>query len=303
MRGGFFKLERCPSFQHRPVVQLKSIGHFRRKQIIGRFVDDLLASDVKQIFKLPVDQKVTPLGVLEIDNRRGVIKNGLQPRLAQPVLFLLALAVGNISPHADQSNDPAPRIAQRRLGGQEPAASAGGIDHRFFPIDQWLPGIENSPFVRTIPLGQFCRIEVKIRLSHEAFTPGRSHDPGDSLVAEDKATLSVLDITRIRQAVDQSAQQVVFFDERLLGSLANNELANLRADGRHHPQQIFVRRQDLAAEELNNTEDLIVELDRKTKGCVQPLLGRNRCSRKVGILHRVDNPGWFASCPDPAGKT
>src|SRR2546427_11466292 len=55
--------------------------------------------------------------------------------------------------------------------------------------------------------------------------------------------------------------------------LALDELADLSADGGHHPEQILIGLADLAAEELEHAQDRAAEEDRESEGSMQPILG------------------------------
>src|SRR6185369_15177840 len=113
-----------------------------------------------------------------------------------------------------------------------------------------------------------------------------------------KTALSVLDIDRIRQGVDQRAQDVSLFRQRLLGFLADHELADLATNVRHHVEQVLVRLLDLPAEEFDHTENLTIDSDGETEGRMQPVSGSNVSSREVCLLNHVGNPRRFADGPD-----
>src|SRR5262249_19585451 len=71
--------------------------------------------------------------------------------------------------------------------------------------------------------------------------------------------------------------------------LALDELAELTADDGHHVEEILIGLPDLAAEELEDAQDVATEDDRHTEARVQPLTSRDRGPGELVIGNDIGN--------------
>src|SRR5262245_9432304 len=98
-------------------------------------------------------------------------------------------------------------------------------------------------------------------------------------------------------------EQVAFLEDRLLGLLALQELADLVADRRQHPEQVLVGLLDLTAKGLHDPQDVAIDDDREAERAVQPRASRRGRSREVWVLDDVWDPRGLAARPDAAGQS
>src|SRR5215813_707870 len=77
--------------------------------------------------------------------------------------------------------------------------------------------------------------------------------------------------------------------ERVFGSLALDELADLASDCRHHLEQISIRLPDLTAEKLDDTQDFPAKQNWKPKSCMQSFGHGNRRPFNISFLDKIGN--------------
>ena len=68
MRRDFFALHRLTRFRHDFIVLAKLICEHRRKKVVIVAADHRLARDIKQLFKLPVDEQIAVGEIFNVDH-------------------------------------------------------------------------------------------------------------------------------------------------------------------------------------------------------------------------------------------
>src|SRR5712692_3047894 len=140
-------------------------------------------------------------------------------------LFPSQLLLGNVPADADEAYDIAVAIAQRKLGGQVPAAVAQLVHEWGLIIDERLAGLENALIGGGKPRRHFGPEEVR-RGAPDDF--GGSAGPKQAAMGDIvhlEAALRVLDVNVIREMVDQVAQQVSFGRQLIFDVLEGRDIA------------------------------------------------------------------------------
>ena len=165
-----------------------------------------------------------------------------------------------------------------------------------------LPGLDDGPLVLPGRVGVLLGEEVEVRLAHGLGGVAQAKPAGQGLVDAEEAALDVLEVDRVGEGIHQRVQEVTLLEDLLLGLLALDELADLAADGREHLEQVLIGLLDLAAEGLDDAQDVAADDDREAEGAVQALAGRGPSPREVRVRDDVPDPGRLAARPDAAGQ-
>ena len=107
------------------------------------------------------------------------------------------LAVRDVAPQPDQSNDPPIRTAQGHFGGQQPDFFAIRQDNRFFGRDHRLAAAENPLLLIEQVAGDIRRVNVKIRLADQIGRFLHAAHAGIGLVGVELLRAQILDINRV----------------------------------------------------------------------------------------------------------
>ena len=86
-------LQRLSCRENREVVCSLSVGDLGREEVMTGLPDRIVAPDPERGLPVPVDQLVPSVDVLQVDRRRGIVEDVLQPllTLAESLRRLLAL--------------------------------------------------------------------------------------------------------------------------------------------------------------------------------------------------------------------
>src|SRR5439155_15990440 len=91
--------------------------------------------------------------------------------------------------------------------------------------------------------------------------------------------------------------------ELFLNVFALDELDDLTAHRREHPQQFVIRGSNLRAEKIDYSESLVPQPDGKRDCAAQTQPGGQYLVRKVGFLRHVPDPCRLSGFPNAAGQT
>ena len=100
--------------------------------------------------------------------------------------------------------------------------------------------------------------------------------------------------------VGKGTETFLALPQCVLSASPLDELADLAGKGGHRFQQLFVALPDVAAEELNHAQEIVVHCDGQRKGTVQSIGSRHGSSRKIRFRGDVRDPDRSSALPDPS---
>ena len=123
-------------------------------------------------------------------------------------------------------------VPQRHLGRRDPGDAVASPRLLLLLAHDGLPGLDDGLLVLPGRAGVLLGEEVEVRLAHRLGGVAQAKPAGQGLVDAEEAALDVLEVDRVGDGIHQRVEQVALLEDRLLGLLALDELADLAADGR-----------------------------------------------------------------------
>ena len=157
-----------------------------------------------------------------------------------------------------------------------------------------------------MPLGQFCRFVerhfpvVRVDELHVRTRQQIRFGVAENLLPRGVDPLEVAVEAGDAQQVERQGEETVQF---LLRPTPIDEQSDLVADAREHRQEIFIRRANLAAEELQDALHLAAEQDREAERAVQSFARGNRRARKIRVEDDVVDPDGLRLRPHTSRQT
>ena len=128
--------------------------------------------------------------------------------------FLLhVFALGDVAMNPGESDDLAGAVAQRDLGGPQPAGVAGFRVQNFFFGVVTAAGPEHVLLIGKEFLGHVPREAVAVRPADGGFGILEAEHPGVGDIVDDDAALRVFDEDVVGEMVDQRAEEIALFGQ------------------------------------------------------------------------------------------